>query len=84
MGRCIADYVRRSVDFKMADTRKVSPFVQNKRRLDRIVMRSSVFVADMTCIALRSKIKSRTYGSSLICIFCSILDREDVLVCSVQ
>jgi len=29
--------------------------MKNKKRLDRIVMRSSVFVADMTCIALRSK-----------------------------
>ena len=31
-----------------------------------MVMRSSVFVADMTYIALRSKIKSKTCGSDLI------------------
>ena len=55
MGRCIADYVRRSVDFNIADTKRVSPLAQNKKRLDRIVIRSSVFVADMACIALRSK-----------------------------
>ena len=34
---------------------KVWPLVQNKNRLDRIIMRSSVFKADMACIALRSK-----------------------------
>ena len=58
MGRYIADYVRRSVNFKIADTRKVSPLAQNKKRLDHVIMRSSVFVADMTYIALRSKVRS--------------------------
>ena len=59
MGRCIADYVRRSIDFKIAGTRKVSPLAQDKKRLDRVIMRSSVFVADMTYITLRSKIQSK-------------------------
>ena len=63
MGRCITDYMRRSVGFEIADTEGVSPLVQNKKRLDHIVMRLGVFVADMTCIALRSKIKSKTCGS---------------------
>ena len=47
--------LRRSVGFEIADTESVSPLVQNKKRLDRIIMRSSVFVADMTHIALRIK-----------------------------
>ena len=55
LGRCIADYTRRSVSFEIADTKSVSPLAQDKKRLDRIEKRSSVFVADMTCIALRSK-----------------------------
>ena len=67
MGGCIADYMRRSVGFGVADTESVSPLVQkNKERLVRIVMRLSVFVANMTYIALRSKIKSRTCDSDLI------------------
>ena len=55
LGRCIADYTRRSVGFEIADTESVSPLAQDKKRLDRIVKRSSVFMADTTCIALRSK-----------------------------
>ena len=42
----------------ITDTEEVSPLVQNKG-LDRSKMRSSVFMADMTCIALRSKIQSK-------------------------
>ena len=59
MGRCIANFVKGSVDFKIADARKVSPLAQNKKRLDRVIMRLSVFGADMTYIVLRSKIQSR-------------------------
>ena len=55
MGGCIADYTRRSVGFEIADTKSVSPLAQDKKRLDRIVKHSSVFMADTTCIALRSK-----------------------------
>ena len=55
MGRCIADCTRKSVGFGVADTESVSPLAQSKNRLDRIIMRSSVFMADMACIALRSK-----------------------------
>ena len=55
MGRCIADYIKGSVDFKIADARKVSPLAQNKKRLDHVIMRSSVFVADMTYIVLSAK-----------------------------
>ena len=59
MGRCIADYIKGSVDFKIADARKVSPLAQNKKRLDHVIMRSSVFMADVIYIALRSKIRSK-------------------------
>ena len=55
MGRCIADYVKRSVGFEIADTENVSPLRKNKEKLDCIIMRSSVFVADVTHIALRSR-----------------------------
>ena len=37
----------------IADKEKVLPLAQNKKGLDRSVVRSSVFVADMTYIALR-------------------------------
>ena len=43
--------------FEIAGTESVSPLVQNKKRLDSIIMRSSIFVVDVTHIALRSKIQ---------------------------
>ena len=54
MGRRITDYVKKSVEFRIADTESVSPLAQKiKERLDRVAMRSSVFMADMTYIVLR-------------------------------
>ena len=65
MGRCVAGYTRKSVGFKYSRYRKVSPLAQNKKGLDRVVMRSSVFMADMIYIALRSKIQSKCMNLSL-------------------
>ena len=79
---CIADYIRRLVDFGVANTENVSPLVRNKKRLDRIVMRSGVFVADMTCIALRSKNLIQNVWFRFDLALCSLLDREGVLVCA--
>ena len=68
----------------IADTGKVSPLAQNKKGLDRDMIRSSVFVADMTYIALRSKIQSERMIQVWFGFFCSTLDCEDVLVHSVR
>ena len=56
MDRHIADYVKRSVEFRISRYRKCITFsAKIKEKLDRVVMRSGGFVADMTYIALRSK-----------------------------